>query len=249
MDVRVAEKIDKEHGKGGQGNTISKDKTYRMAVKMVAGLRPRDGSLSALSFNGVALRHAVARGGWFAAVAGGPRHNEVAGGAPRDCGERVEEFGGAVCAGRAAERTWLSVGGADAKARAAAAAVELSVDRWRTPRLLTLKTVFVSGMSRHAVHHRLRAKLADGMVVDGHALVDVDRFRATTAMTLVADAAAAFCAALGVGRAAEVVRVLPGADPWVSARLGLAHRRTLGGGPRAAEVAVPLCRQRLVGTL
>jgi len=150
---------------------------------------------------------------------------------------------------RGAERTWLSVGGADADARAAAVAVELSVDRRRTPLLLTLETDYVSRVSRDVRQHRLRALLADVTKVDVHAFVDADRFGATTAVTLVADAAAAFRSAVGAGRAAAVLRVFPGVDPGAPAQLGPARRRALGGGARAAEVAAALCRQRLNGKL
>jgi len=75
--------------------------------------------------------------------------------------------------------------------------------------------------------------------------VDVDRFGATTAVTLVADAVPVFVAALAAGRSAAVLRVLPGADLWSPALLGPARRRELGGGERASEVAAAFFRQRM----
>jgi len=214
--------------------------TNKTAVKMVECHAPGVGTSYALSICGVAPRRAVARGDWLAVVAGG---------APRDEGERVVQFGGAVGAERGRERTQLSLGEADADARVAAAAAERSVNRRRMPPLLALETVYVSWMSCDVRQHRLRALLADVTGVDVHAFVDVYRFGATTALTLVADAAAEFGAAVGAGRAAEVLRVLKGLDPWPPALLGPAQRRALCGGTRAAEVAAALCHQRLTGTL
>ncbi|OSX69924.1 hypothetical protein BU14_1007s0002, partial [Porphyra umbilicalis] len=82
---------------------------------------------------------------------------------------------------------------------------------------------YVSGVSRDVRQHHLRAMLADVTGVGVHAFVDADRFGTTTAVTLVADAAPAFRAAVGRGRAATVLRLLPVADPWSPALLGAAR--------------------------
>jgi len=102
---------------------------------------------------------------------------------------------------------------ADANARAAAAAAKMSLNRRCTAPLLSLETVYVSRVPREVRQHRLRGLLAGVTSLEAHALVDVDRFGVTRAVTLVADAVPVFVAALSAGRAAAVPRVLPGTDP------------------------------------
>jgi len=154
--------------------------------------------------------------------------------------------GGALRVGSSAG---LANGPVDADMRAAAAALALSRLRPRPLQKLTLETVYVSGASRDVCQHRLRTLLADVTGVGVLAFVDVDRFGTTTTVTLVADAAAAFRAAVGRGRAATVLRLVPAADPWSPALLGGARRRTLGGGALAADVAAAHCRRCLTAKL
>jgi len=143
----------------------------------------------------------------------------------------------------------MAVRGGEADACAAGAAAQLAHGRRRPPPLLTLETLYVSGVSRDIRQHRLRALLAEVTGVAVHALVDVDRCGAATEVTLVAAAVPAFVAAAGREHAATVLRVLPGVDPWSPALLGPARRRALGGGERAAEVSAGFCRQRLLDKL
>ncbi|GAB0498740.1 hypothetical protein MMPV_010088 [Pyropia vietnamensis] len=88
---------------------------------------------------------------------------------------------------------------ATADARAAAAAAELRRVRRRPADAPTLATVYVAGVSRDVRQHRMRALLADVTGVDVHSIVDVDRFGATTAVTVVAAAAEGFRSAVGEG--------------------------------------------------
>ncbi|GAB0497966.1 hypothetical protein MMPV_009304 [Pyropia vietnamensis] len=127
---------------------------------------------------------------------------------------------------------------AAADARAAAAAAELRRVRRRPADAPTLATVYVAGMSRDVRQHRMRALLADVTGVDVHSIVDVDRFGATTAVTVVAAAAEGFRSAVGKGRAATVLRLLPTADPWAPALLDSSrrHPNLISGAPR---IAVP----------
>jgi len=133
--------------------------------------------------------------------------------------------------------------------RAAAAAAELSRARPRPPPNLALETAYVSGVPRDDRPHRFRTLLADVTGVCVHTFVDADRFGTTTAVTLVAHAAPAFCAAVGHGRAATVLRLLPAADPRSPALLGSARRRALGGSALAADVVASHCRRALTATL
>ncbi|GAB0496801.1 hypothetical protein MMPV_008122 [Pyropia vietnamensis] len=94
----------------------------------------------------------------------------------------------------------------------------------------------------------MRALLADVTGVDVHSIVDVDRFGATTAVTVVAAAAEGFRTAVGKGRAATVLRLLPTADPWAPALLGAARRRGLSAAA-AAAAAAGFCRRRLEAKL
>ncbi|KAK1867114.1 hypothetical protein I4F81_009623 [Pyropia yezoensis] len=135
---------------------------------------------------------------------GGRAGGAAGGGAGQSAG------GGAAGAGRGGGR---AAADADADARAATAAAELCRVRRRTVDAPTLETVYVSGVSRDVRQHRMRALLADVTGVDAHNFVDVDRFGTTTAVTVVAAAADAFRLAVGRGRAATVLRLLPGADP------------------------------------
>ncbi|KAK1861235.1 hypothetical protein I4F81_003819 [Pyropia yezoensis] len=153
--------------------------------------------------------------------------------------------GGAAGAGQGGGRVAAD---ADADARAATAAAELCRVRRRTIDAPTLETVYVSGVSRDVRQHRMRALLADVTGVDAHNFVDVDRFGATTAVTVVAAAADTFRLAVGKGRAATVLRLLPGADPWSPALLGAARRRGLDAAA-AAEAAADFCRRRLEAKL
>ncbi|GAB0498773.1 hypothetical protein MMPV_010126 [Pyropia vietnamensis] len=137
---------------------------------------------------------------------------------------------------------------ATADARAAAAAAELRRVRRRPADAPTLATVYVAGVSRDVRQHRMRALLADVTGVDVHSIVDVDRFGATTAVTVVAAAAEGFRSAVGKGRAATVLRLLPTADPWAPALLGAARRRGLSAAA-AAAAAAGFCRRRLEAKL
>jgi len=66
---------------------------------------------------------------------------------------------------------------------------------------------------------------------------------------VVSDAAPAFRAAVGRGRAATVLRVLPAADPWLPALLGAARRRALGSGALTEDAAAAHFRRRLAAEL
>ncbi|OSX70859.1 hypothetical protein BU14_0649s0001 [Porphyra umbilicalis] len=188
-----------------------------------------------------------ARGGWLGAVLRGGRRR--GGGARASRAAAGGVAGGVARASRVGPSAWVANGSVDADMRAAAAAAELSRRRPRPPPTLTLETVYVSGVSRDVRQHHLRAMLADVTGVGVHAFVDADRFGTTTAVTLVADAAPAFRVAVGRGRAATVLRLLPVADPWSPALLGAARRRALGGGALAADVAAAYCRRRLTAKL
>ncbi|OSX79928.1 hypothetical protein BU14_0068s0023 [Porphyra umbilicalis] len=188
-----------------------------------------------------------ARGGWLGAVLRGGRRR--GGGARASRAAAGGVAGGVARASRVGPSAWVANGSVDADMRAAAAAAELSRRRPRPPPTLTLETVYVSGVSRDVRQHHLRAMLADVTGVGVHAFVDADRFGTTTAVTLVADAAPAFRVAVGRGRAATVLRLLPVADPWSPTLLGAARRRALGGGALAADVAAAYCRRRLTAKL
>ncbi|GAB0494469.1 hypothetical protein MMPV_005762 [Pyropia vietnamensis] len=149
---------------------------------------------------------------------------------------------------RAADGDFRGTPLATADARAAAAAAELRRVRRRPADAPTLATVYVAGVSRDVRQHRMRTLLADVTGVDVHSIVDVDRFGATTAVTVVAAAAEGFRAAVGKGRAATVLRLLPTADPWAPALLGAARRRGLSA-EAAAAAAAGFCRRRLEGKL
>lgn len=137
---------------------------------------------------------------------------------------------------------------ATAADRAAAAAAELGRVRRHAANAPTLATIYVAGVSRDVRQHRLRGLLADVTGVHAHAVVDADRFGATTAVTVVPAEADAFRAAVGRGRAATVLRLLPDADPWAPALLGVARRRGVGA-VAAAEAAVAFCLRRFKAKL
>ncbi|OSX73978.1 hypothetical protein BU14_0316s0007 [Porphyra umbilicalis] len=180
-----------------------------------AGTRTAPRRLPQTRTGATALREGVARccfSGWSSRGGGARASPAAAGGVA----------GGVAWASRVGPSAWVANGSVDADMRAAAAAAELSRRRPRPPPTLTLETVYVSGVSRDVRQHHLRAMLADVTGVGVHAFVDADRFGTTTAVTLVADAAPAFRAAVGRGRAATVLRLLPVADPWSPALLGAA---------------------------
>ncbi|GAB0498625.1 hypothetical protein MMPV_009971, partial [Pyropia vietnamensis] len=136
----------------------------------------------------------------------------------------------------------------DASARVAAAAAELTRCRPRRAAVTPLETVYVSGVSRDARAHRLRAAVADLTGVDVRLVADVDRFGTTAAVTVVATAADALRAAVRSGPAASVLRLLPGADPWSAKLLGSRRREGLSAAD-AAGVAADFCRRRLTAKL
>ncbi|OSX80420.1 hypothetical protein BU14_0052s0036 [Porphyra umbilicalis] len=127
--------------------------------------------------------------------------------------------------------------------RAARAAAFLTRARPRAGALVARETIFVSGVNGGAPAQRLRGVLADLTGVHVHSIVDVRRIGAATAVTLTATGVPTFTAALGVGAAAGVFTLLPGANPWSPAFLGPRRRAHLTSATAAAE-AVSSCRRR-----
>jgi len=226
------------------GDNDDDDGGDRGGGKSAAALLDKDGRVAAAAESDDG--DASSRKGWLGAVLRAGRRSGGGVAAAAGVGAAAGGAGGALRVGQSAG---LGNGPVDADTRAAAAAAKLSRARPRPPLKLTLETVNVSRVSRDARQHRFRTLLADVTGVGVHAFVDVDRFGTTTAVTLVADAAAAFRTAVGRGRAATVLRWLPAADPWSPALLGGARRGALGGGALAADVAAADCRRRLTAKL
>ena len=128
--------------------------------------------------------------------------------------------------------------------RAACAAAELTRVRPRAGAALTLETIYFSGVTRDAPPRRLRGLLADLTGIHARPIVDVRQVRVAIAVTLAATGVPAFPAALGVGAAAGVLTLLPGADPSSPAMLGPRRRAQLSGAA-VAEEAFSRCRRRL----
>lgn len=107
-------------------------------------------------------------------------------------------------------------------------AAELGRVRPRAADTPALTTIYVAGVSRDVRQHRLRGLQADVAGVHAHAVVDADRFGATTAVTVVAAEAEAFRAAVGRGRAATVLRLLVAGIPGNVRGDGARARRLAG---------------------
>ena len=107
-----------------------------------------------------------------------------------------------------------------------------------------LTTIYVAGVSREARSHRLRSLVAAAVGLAPAAVVDVDRFGASAAVTILSSAAAAFRAGLEHPSVAGVLWEVADADPWAPAFLG-GRRRAQLSGPAAATEAATLCRRRL----
>jgi len=227
------------------GDNDDDDGGDRGGGKSAAVLLDNDGRVAAATSTDDS--DASSRGGWLGEVLSGSRRG--GGGVAAAAAGFGVAPGGAGGALRVGPSAGMDNGPVNADMRAAAAAAELSRVRPRPPQKLTLETVYVSGVSRDVRQHRLRTLLADVTGVGVHAFVDVDRFGTTTVVTLVADAAAAIRAAVGRGRAATVLRLLPADDPWSPALLGGARRRALGGAVLAADVAAAHCRRCLTAKL
>jgi len=106
----------------------------------------------------------------------------------------------------------------------------------------------VSGVSRDARSHRLRTLVADAVGVPAGAVVDVDRFGATAAVTLLPSAVPSFRSGLAAPALAKVLWEVAGAAPWSPLFLG-SRRRAQMSGPAAAASAASLCRRRLEAKL
>jgi len=131
-------------------------------------------------------------------------------------------------------------------ARAASAAAALTRPTRPERRRATpppLVTLYVSGVSRAERTRRLRPLVADAAAVRPAAVVDVDRFGATAAVTILASAADAFRA--GLASHPPPMREVPTAFPWCPSFLGGRRRRQLAGPHEAAVTAAELCRTRI----
>ncbi|OSX73355.1 hypothetical protein BU14_0354s0004 [Porphyra umbilicalis] len=133
-------------------------------------------------------------------------------------------------------------------ARSAAAVAALTMPTRaarRRPAPPTLLTLHVSGVSRAERTRSLRGLVAAAAAVRPAAIVDVDRFGSTAAVTLVAAAAEAFRAGLADPRAASTLRVVAAAAPWSPAFLGGRRRAQLAAPGAAAIEAAERCLGRL----
>ena len=101
----------------------------------------------------------------------------------------------------------------------------------------------MAGVSRDARSHRLRALIADAVGLAPAAVVPVDRFGATAAVTVLSSAAVAFRDSLASPSVAGVLWEVVGAVPWAPTFLG-GRRRAQLSGPAAAADAATLCRRR-----
>lgn len=107
-----------------------------------------------------------------------------------------------------------------------------------------LTTVYVRGVPRDVRAKDLRALLAALAGVSTTAVVDVDRFGALTAVTVLADAAEAFVNGVASPSAEGVLEVVYDVDPWAVGGLGGRRRGQLTAAA-AADTAADFCRRRL----
>jgi len=104
--------------------------------------------------------------------------------------------------------------------------------------------LYVAGVSRDARSHGLRRLVADAVGVVAAIVVDVDRFGAKSAVTLLASATEAFRAGLADPSLAGVFWEVAAEVPWSPVFLGSRRRAQLSR-PDAAAEAVKLCLRRL----
>jgi len=135
-------------------------------------------------------------------------------------------------------------GPASPPSQAAAAVAALTCCPNGDASLPALATVSVVGVSRDARSHSWRRLVADAVGVAAATVVDVDRFGATAAVTLLASARDAFRARLSVPSLAGVLWEVDTAVPWSPVFLGRRRRAQLSG-PAAAAEAAKLCLRRL----
>ena len=143
-----------------------------------------------------------------------------------------------------AARPLTGAGPASPPSRAAAAVAALTCARTGGAPLPALKTLYIAGVSRDARSHGLRRLVADAVDVVAATVVDVDRFGATAAVTVLASATEAFRAGLADSSLAGVFWEVAAENPWSPLFLGSRRRAQLSG-PDAAAEAVKLCLRRL----
>jgi len=133
---------------------------------------------------------------------------------------------------------------ASQQSRAAAAVAALTRARNGEAPPPALTTLYVAGVSRDARSHALRRLVADAVGVAAATVVDVDRFGATAAVTLLTSTKEAFRAGLADPSLAGVLWEVAVDVPWSPVFLGSRRRAQLSG-PAAAAEAVTLCLRRL----